>query len=53
MTHSATQVGSYLFIFGGYDGTDYCNDLLLFNLGTFLFLPGLHSLITRTSFPRI
>lgn len=34
MTHATTQVGSYLFIFGGHDGIDYCNDLLLFNLGT-------------------
>lgn len=33
LSHSATQVGSYLFIFGGHNGTSYSSDLLLFNLG--------------------
>ena len=33
LSHSATQVGSYLFIFGGHDGSSYMSDLLLFNLG--------------------
>lgn len=31
--HTATQIGSYLFIMGGHDGTTYTKDLLLFNLG--------------------
>jgi Rab9 effector protein with kelch motifs len=34
LSHSATQVGSYLFITGGHDGTNYTSELLLFNLGT-------------------
>ena len=33
LSHTATQVGSYLFIFGGHDGSSYMADLLLFNLG--------------------
>ncbi|TFK37602.1 hypothetical protein BDQ12DRAFT_699034 [Crucibulum laeve] len=35
LAHSSTQVGSYLFIWGGHDathGSEYRNDLLLFNL---------------------
>lgn len=35
LSHSATQVGSYLFIFGGHDGGGYMSDLLLFNLGAY------------------
>lgn len=33
LSHSATQVGSYLYILGGHDGNEYRSDLLLFNLG--------------------
>lgn len=33
LSHTATQVGSYLFIYGGHDGGSYMSDLLLFNLG--------------------
>lgn len=33
LSHSATQVGSYLFVVGGHDGTTYTSDLLLYNLG--------------------
>ncbi|KAJ3476527.1 hypothetical protein NLI96_g11094 [Meripilus lineatus] len=32
LSHTATQVGSYLFIWGGHDGTQYTSELLLFNL---------------------
>lgn len=34
LSHTATQVGSYLFIWGGHDGTQYTSELLLFNLGS-------------------
>ena len=33
LSHTATQVGSYLFVMGGHDGSKYNHDLLLFNLG--------------------
>ena len=33
LSHTATQVGSYLFVMGGHDGSKYNRDLLLFNLG--------------------
>ena len=33
LSHSAAQVGSYLFISGGHDGSEYTPELLLFNLG--------------------
>ena len=33
LSHTATQVGSYLFVWGGHDGTSYTSELLLFNLG--------------------
>jgi hypothetical protein len=36
LAHSSTQIGSYLFIMGGHDGSQYTNDLLLFNLGKIL-----------------
>ncbi|KAI0830112.1 galactose oxidase [Trametes gibbosa] len=40
--HTATQVGSYLFIFGGHDGRyDYRQDLLLFNLVSLQYEPRL------------
>lgn len=37
LAHSSTQVGSYLFVIGGHDGTNYTSDLLLFNLGMYTF----------------
>lgn len=40
LSHTATQVGSYLFIWGGHDGASYVSELLLFNLGTVLLSPG-------------
>lgn len=33
LTHSATLVGSYIFIFGGHNSRKYSQDILLFNLG--------------------
>ena len=36
IAHSATQVGSYLFVIGGHNSTDYCSEVLLFNLGSFI-----------------
>lgn len=36
IAHSATQVGSFLFIIGGYNGDEYCSDVLPFNLSAFL-----------------
>ena len=39
LSHTATQVGSYLFIYGGHDGVSYMTELLLFNLGEFFHLP--------------
>lgn len=33
LAHSSTQVGSYLFIFGGHDSTEYTSELVLLNLG--------------------
>jgi Rab9 effector protein with kelch motifs len=33
LSHSSSQVGSYLFISGGHDGSEYTPELLLFNLG--------------------
>jgi hypothetical protein len=33
LAHSATQVGSYVFIFGGHDGSRYSSEVLLLNLG--------------------
>ena len=34
LSHSVTQVGSYLFVVGGHDSHDYTSELLLFNLGS-------------------
>ena len=31
--HSATQVGSYLFVIAGHDGKRYSNEVSLLNLG--------------------
>ena len=33
LSHTATQVGSYLFIWGGHDGTSYTSELLMLNIG--------------------
>lgn len=33
LAHSATQVGSYVFVIGGHDGSRYSSDVLLLNLG--------------------
>lgn len=33
LSHTSTQVGSYLFILGGHNGQTYAQDVLLFNLG--------------------
>ncbi len=33
--HTSTLVGSYLFIQGGYDGSDHTSELLTFNLRAF------------------
>lgn len=33
LSHTSTQVGSYLFILGGHSGQSYVQDVLLFNLG--------------------
>jgi hypothetical protein len=38
LSHSSTQVGSYLFVFAGHDGSGYKNDLHLFNLGKLSFI---------------
>jgi hypothetical protein len=34
LSHTATQVGSYLFIIGGHNGQSYAQEVLLFNLVT-------------------
>ncbi|KAI8972714.1 hypothetical protein BDB01DRAFT_808953 [Pilobolus umbonatus] len=34
LAHSTTQVGSYVFVIGGHDGSRYSNEVLLFNLVT-------------------
>lgn len=34
LSHTSTQVGSYLFIIGGHNGQTYAQDVLLFNLTT-------------------
>jgi hypothetical protein len=33
LSHAAVCVGSYLFVTAGHDGSQYCKDLLLLNLG--------------------
>jgi hypothetical protein len=33
LSHTSTQVGSYLFILCGHDGTRYTSEVLLLNLG--------------------
>jgi len=39
LSHSATQVGSYLFIVAGHNGQEYCSEVLLFNLVSLQFEP--------------
>ena len=34
LSHTSTLVGSYLFVVGGHDGSEYSNDVLLLNLVT-------------------
>ena len=34
LSHTSTLVGSYLFIIGGHDGSEYSDDVLLLNLVT-------------------
>jgi hypothetical protein len=48
LSHTSTQIGSYLYIFGGHDGQGYKNDLILFNLSTRAFLPS-PSLLMRAA----
>lgn len=36
LSHTSTQVGSYLFVIGGHNGQAYAQDVLLFNLGKIL-----------------
>lgn len=33
LAHTSTQVGSYIFIMGGHNASEYVSDLLLYNLG--------------------
>jgi Rab9 effector protein with kelch motifs len=35
IAHTSTQVGSFLFIAGGFDHKSYCSDLLVFDLSAF------------------
>ena len=35
LSHTATIVGSYLFVVGGHDGVEYSSEVLLLNLGIF------------------
>jgi len=37
LSHSVTQVGSYLYIIGGHDGNSYSSDILFFNLVSLAF----------------
>jgi len=37
LSHTATIVGSYLFVIGGHDGVEYCNEVLLLNLVTMVW----------------
>lgn len=39
LSHTATVVGSYVFIIGGHNGSEYTNDVLLFNLLSLQFEP--------------
>lgn len=33
LSHSSLGIGSYLFVIAGHDGSQYCNELLMLNLG--------------------
>jgi hypothetical protein len=37
LSHTATIVGSYLFVIGGHDGVEYSNEVLLLNLVTMVW----------------
>lgn len=50
LSHSAAQVGSYLFISGGHDGSEYTPELLLFNLVSLQYEP--RSRLGRAPTPR-
>lgn len=39
LSHTATQVGTYIFIQGGHDGAEYTSDIKCFSLGTYLCHP--------------
>ena len=39
LSHTSTQVGSYLFVIGGHDGSAYSSDVLLFNLVSLQYEP--------------
>jgi hypothetical protein len=38
LSHTALSIGSFLFIIGGHDGSQYCNDLVMLNLGKIVCL---------------
>jgi len=42
LSHSCTQVGGYMFSFGGHNGIEYVKDMSMLNLGT-SFFPALSS----------
>jgi hypothetical protein len=33
LAHTASQVGSYIFVIGGHTGTEYVSEILLYDLG--------------------
>jgi len=35
LAHTATQVGSYIFVIGGHTSSEYVSDILFYDLGTF------------------
>ncbi|KAG2006037.1 hypothetical protein CC2G_002391 [Coprinopsis cinerea AmutBmut pab1-1] len=39
LSHSATQVGSYLFLIAGHNGQEYCSEILFLNLVSLQFEP--------------
>lgn len=51
LSHTATQVGSYLFVIGGYEGQVFSPEMLLFNLGACIYIvhPRLYPLIPTFS----
>jgi hypothetical protein len=38
LAHTATQVGSYIFVIGGHTSSEYVSDILLYDLGILIFL---------------